>query len=78
MDLDPQNALTTLQAGFADLSGLIVSYAFSAVGAVILLIVGYIVAGLAERSVYAGTWPDHGLRRDACAASSPRSHAMPC
>ncbi len=54
MDLDPQNALTTLQAGFADLSTLIVSYAFSAVGAVILLIVGYMVAGLAKRSVYAG------------------------
>lgn len=53
MDLDPQIALDNLQNGFAALSTLIVSYAFSAVGAVILLIVGYIAAGLTKRSVYA-------------------------
>ena len=54
MDLDPQNALTTLQVGLAELSTLIVSYAFSAVGAVLLLIIGYIAAGIARRSVHAG------------------------
>ena len=61
MDLDPQKALTTLQAGFAELSSLLVSYAFSAVGAVILLIIGYIVAGLAQRSVNAGLGKIHGF-----------------
>jgi small conductance mechanosensitive channel len=61
MDLAPQNALTTLQAGFAELSSLIVSYAFSAVGAVILLIVGYILAGLAQRSVDAALGNIHGF-----------------
>ena len=59
MDLDPQNldpqtALLAFQTGLAQLSSLIVSYAFSAVGAVILLVVGYVVAGLAERSIRAG------------------------
>ncbi len=52
MDLDPQKALTTVQAALADISSLLVSYAFSVVGAVILLIVGYLAAGLAQRSVY--------------------------
>jgi small conductance mechanosensitive channel len=52
--LDPQNALATLQAGLAQLSTLIVSYSLSALGAIILLIAGYFVAGFAERSVFAG------------------------
>ncbi|MER8973433.1 MULTISPECIES: mechanosensitive ion channel domain-containing protein [unclassified Mesorhizobium] len=54
MPIDPQNALLTVQSGLAQLSTLIVSYSLSAVGAVILLVIGYIVAGLAERSIYAG------------------------
>ncbi|CCV10890.1 mechanosensitive ion channel family protein [Mesorhizobium sp. STM 4661] len=54
MPIDPQNALLSVQAGLAQLSTLIVSYSFSAIGAVILLVVGYTVAGLAERSLYAG------------------------
>ena len=54
MELDPQNALLTLEAGLAQLSTLIVSYSFSAIGAVILLVVGYMIAGVAERSIFAG------------------------
>ncbi len=54
MDLDPQNALTAAQAALAQLSTLIVSYSFSALGAIILLIAGYFVAGFAERSIFAG------------------------
>ena len=61
MPLDPQNALLTVQTGLAQLSTLIVSYSFSAIGAVILLVVGYVVAGLAERSVYAGLGHVHGF-----------------
>ena len=61
MDLDPQNALTTLQVGLAELSTLIVSYAFSAVGAVLLLIVGYVAAGIAKRSVYSGLGQINGF-----------------
>ncbi|ESY80564.1 mechanosensitive ion channel protein [Mesorhizobium sp. LNHC221B00] len=54
MPIDPQDTLLTLQAGLAQLSTLIVSYSFSAIGAVILLVVGYIIAGLGERSIFAG------------------------
>ena len=61
MPIDPQNTLLTVQAGLAQLSTLIVSYAFSAIGAVILLIVGYVVAGLAERSIFAGLGHIHGF-----------------
>ena len=61
MPIDPQNAFLTVQAGLAQLSTLIVSYSFSAIGAVILLVVGYIVAGLAERSIFAGLGHIHGF-----------------
>lgn len=61
MPTDPQNALLTVQAGLAQLSTLIVSYSFSAIGAVILLIAGYIAAGLAERSILAGLGHIHGF-----------------
>ncbi|CDX49635.1 conserved membrane hypothetical protein [Mesorhizobium plurifarium] len=61
MPTDPQSALITIQAGLAQLSTLIVSYSFSAIGAVILLIVGYFVAGLAERSIRAGLSHIHGF-----------------
>ncbi|MFA6155046.1 mechanosensitive ion channel family protein [Mesorhizobium sp.] len=61
MPIDPQNALLSIQASLAQLSTLIVSYSFSAVGAIILLVVGYIVAGLAERSIFAGLGHIHGF-----------------
>lgn len=61
MPIDPQNALLTVQSGLAQVSALIVSYAFSAIGAVILLVLGYTVAGLAQRSIYAGLGHIHGF-----------------
>lgn len=61
MPIDPQDTLLSVQAGLAQLSSLIVSYSFSAVGAVILLVVGYLVAGLAERSIFAGLGHIHGF-----------------
>src|SRR6266545_3242155 len=61
MPIDPQNAVLEVQAGLAQLSTLIVSYAFSAIGAIILVVVGYIVAGLAQRSIYAGLSHIHGF-----------------
>jgi len=61
MPIDPQNTLLTVQAGLAQLSTLIVSYSLSAIGAIILLVVGYIVAGLAERSIFAGLGHIHGF-----------------
>ncbi|MER9586410.1 mechanosensitive ion channel domain-containing protein [Mesorhizobium sp. M0276] len=61
MPIDPQNTLAAVQTGLAQLSTLIVSYSFSAIGAVILLVVGYIIAGLAERSIFAGLGHIHGF-----------------
>lgn len=54
MDIDPQTTFLTLQTGFAQLSALAVSYSFSVVGAVALLIAGYVVAGFVERGLFAG------------------------
>jgi len=45
------DALATFQLGFQQLSALAVTYAFSVLGAVILLIVGYIFAGVIERGL---------------------------
>lgn len=61
MEFSTQNALVTLQAGIAQLSTLIVSYSFSALGAIVLLIIGYFLAGLAERSISAGLSHIHGF-----------------
>src|SRR3954464_1109297 len=61
MPIDPQNTFRTVQTGLAQLSTLIVSYSFSALGAVILLVAGYSVANLAERSISAGLGHIHGF-----------------
>jgi small conductance mechanosensitive channel len=61
MNLDPANALGAMEAGFAALSALIVSYSLSAIGAIVLLVVGYFVAGLAERSIVAGLSSVRGM-----------------
>ncbi|MGH6862532.1 MAG: mechanosensitive ion channel family protein [Phyllobacterium sp.] len=54
MELDPQNALSAVQAGVSQASALIVAYSFSVVGAVLLLVIGFLIAGLVERWIYAG------------------------
>ena len=54
MPIDPENALLSIETGIAQLSTLIVSYSFSVLGAVILLVAGYLIAGFAERSVRSG------------------------
>ncbi|MBL8577791.1 MAG: mechanosensitive ion channel family protein [Mesorhizobium sp.] len=54
MELDPQNTWIAIQAGVAQVSGLAISYSFSVIGAVILLVAGWIVAGFVERSIFAG------------------------
>ncbi len=54
MELDPQNALSAIQTGIRQASALVVTYAFSVVGAFLLLIIGFLVAGLIERWLFAG------------------------
>ncbi|EJM99331.1 mechanosensitive ion channel family protein [Phyllobacterium sp. YR531] len=54
MELDPQNAFSAIQAAVRQASALIVTYSFSVIGAILLLIIGFLVARLIERWVYAG------------------------
>lgn len=54
MDLDAGNLVNTFDSAFRGIGALIVAYSFSVIGAVILLIVGYLLAGLVERWAYAG------------------------
>lgn len=54
MDATANNLITAAQTAWREAGALLVNYSFSAVGAIILLIIGYIAAGLAERWVYAG------------------------
>lgn len=61
MEFDAAGAVSTMQAGFAALSALVVSYSLSAIGAVILLVAGYLVAGLAERSLAAALGGIRGM-----------------
>lgn len=53
MESIAQNPAATVEAGFDALSALFVAYSFSLLGAVILIIAGYLVAGLVERSIHA-------------------------
>ena len=54
MDFTTANAISALETGAAALSALAVQYAFSVIGAVFILIAGYIVAGVIERWIYTG------------------------
>ena len=54
MELDPENAISAIQKGVQQASALIVTYSFSVLGAILLLVIGFVVAGLVERWVYAG------------------------
>lgn len=61
MELDPTAAMGTMQAGLAALYALIVSYSLSAVGAILLLVIGYFIAGIAERSIAAALGRIRGM-----------------
>jgi len=52
--LDPQNALSAIQAAIRQASALVVTYSFSVLGALLLLVIGFAVAGLVERWLFAG------------------------
>ncbi len=44
MELDPQNSLSAIQAAIDQARVLIVTYSFSVIGAILLLIVGFLAA----------------------------------
>ena len=54
MELDPRNAYAALETGVGQIYALAISYSLSVVGAVVLLVVGYLAAGFAERSISGG------------------------
>lgn len=54
MELDPNAALGAIQSGWAQLSALFVSYSFSVLGAILLIVAGYFIAGLVERAISRG------------------------
>jgi len=66
MELDPQNAITAVQIGLAQLSGLAVTYSLSVLGAIILLIVGYFAAGMVQRALFAGLSRIRGFDSTLC------------
>ncbi|MFC5583895.1 mechanosensitive ion channel family protein [Nitratireductor kimnyeongensis] len=51
MEMQTENLMTAAQAALAQVSEFAVSYAFSILGAIILIIAGFIVAGMVERWV---------------------------
>jgi small conductance mechanosensitive channel len=59
MELD--NTWATIQDGWGNLMALAVTYSFSVLGAVVLIIAGYIAAGFVERAVGAGLGKIHGF-----------------
>lgn len=54
MENTAQQAMATLGDGFGAIWALAIAYSFSVLGAVVLVIVGYVVAGLVERGINAG------------------------
>ena len=57
MELDPNAALGAIQSRWTQLSALFVSYSLSVLGAILLIVAGYFIAGLVERAI------SRGLRR---------------
>ncbi len=51
MNVDVSSTMSSIQTAIASISGLLISYSFSVIGAVLLLILGYFLAGLIERSI---------------------------
>jgi len=54
MDATATNLIAAAQTAWREAGAVLVNYSFSALGAIIILILGYIFAGLAERWCYAG------------------------
>jgi small conductance mechanosensitive channel len=61
MDPQPENILLATRTAFSQLAALAVQYSFSFVGAVVLLVVGWILSGMISRWVYKGLSSIHGI-----------------
>jgi small conductance mechanosensitive channel len=61
MNIDHESLLAAAESGVQMMSGLAIAYAFSILGAIIILVVGYLIAGFAERWLFAGLSRLHGV-----------------
>ncbi|HTV69957.1 MAG TPA: mechanosensitive ion channel family protein [Rhizobiaceae bacterium] len=66
MDSTLDTAWANVQSGWAQISALLVSYSFSVLGALILLVGGWIIAGLVERYLYTGLTQIRGFDVTIC------------
>ncbi|MEZ5806498.1 MAG: mechanosensitive ion channel [Zhengella sp.] len=67
MEFSADSTVAAVEGAVAGLSALVVQYAFSVIGAVLILIIGFVVAGMIERWAYRGlgSWKgfDETLRK---------------
>ncbi len=63
MDFSLDTTWATLTTGWAQLSALAISYSFSVLGALVLIVGGWVVAGVIERWLYAGLGTIRGFDR---------------
>lgn len=61
MDPQPENILVATRTAFSQLAALAVQYSFSIVGAIVLLVVGWILSGMISRWAYKGLSRIHGI-----------------
>ncbi len=61
MNPQPENLLVATRTAFSQLAALAVQYSFSVVGAILLLVVGWILSGMISRWVYKGLSSIHGI-----------------
>jgi small conductance mechanosensitive channel len=61
MQPDPNNVLIATRTAFTQLAAFAVQYAFSIAGAVLLLVVGWILSGVISRWTYRGLGRIHGI-----------------
>lgn len=61
MDPQPENILLATRTAFTQLAALAVQYSFSIVGALVLLVVGWILSGVISRWTYRGLGRIHGI-----------------
>jgi small conductance mechanosensitive channel len=66
MDLNAGNMVNAVELGLSQISALAVTYSFSFVGAIIILIVGYILANAIGRWVYSGLKRVHSFDETLC------------
>lgn len=61
MDPQPENILVATRTAFSQLAALAVQYSFSIVGALVLLVVGWVLSGIISRWTYRGLGKIHGI-----------------